>query len=357
MTQPPDDLFKENERTAPQAEGRCHFALGDLPLKCGVTLPQVQVAYETWGTYNGDNAIVVCHALSGDSHCIGWWEALIGPGKAIDTDRYYVIGTNALGGCQGTTGPWQAHPEDALRYGSRFPEITVEDMVAAQARLCDHLGVDRLAAVIGGSMGGMQALEWARQFPQRVQRVWMTASCAAHNALQIGFNETARQAITQDPAWNGGDYDENQPPAAGLAVARMVGHLSYLSEAAFERKFAREKREDGLFQVASYLQYQGHKFIHRFDPASLVVLSQAIDQYDGRDVSMVQAEVLLTSFTSDWLYPSHQSVALAAALREAGAYAEWHEIDLPHGHDSFLLDGVHQTEIVREFLARDPRES
>ncbi|MBX3096864.1 MAG: homoserine O-acetyltransferase [Fimbriimonadaceae bacterium] len=346
-----DALFQENERTAPSNEGRQSVSIGDLPLRSGDVLTDVRVAFQTFGQLSSekDNAILVCHALSGDANCAQWWERLVGPGKAIDTDRFFVVGTNALGGCQGTTGP-ASTASDGKAYGSRFPSVTVEDMVSAQDRVRQHLGIEKWALVTGGSMGGMQALEWAIQFPERVERVWMTASAARHSAMQIGFNEAARQAIRRDPGFMGGDYPLDTQPSGGLAVARMIGHLSYLSEDAFQAKFGRERREDGVLQVASYLSYQGEKFTHRFDANSLLVLSQAIDDYDPTHFSSVQASFLLTSFTSDWLYPSWQSVDLLRELRVCGARAEWHEIDLPYGHDAFLLDGEQQGSLVREFL-------
>lgn len=346
-------LFEENERTAPQDEGRRSVALGDVRLWSGVTLPGVRAAYMTFGELNSarDNAVLVCHALSGDANCAGWWDRLIGPGKAIDTDRFFVIGTNALGGCQGTTGPGSVHPGDGRRWGSRFPEIGIEDMVRVQLRVLDHLGIERLALVAGGSMGGMQALEVTRQAPERVAKCWLTATCARHSAMQIGFNETARQAIWRDPRWAGGDYLPGDEPVDGLAVARMTGHLTYLSEAAFERKFGRERRADGVFQVASYLAYQGDKFTKRFDAGSLVALTLALDAYDGTDVSGVTAEYLVTSFTSDWIYPTWQSVELEGLLRDVGARVSRHEIHSDLGHDAFLLDDGAQADLVRRFLA------
>lgn len=327
--------------------------IGPMDLELGGHLPAVEIAYETWGTLSaaGDNAVLVCHALSGDANCAGWWDRLIGPGKAIDTDRFFVIGTNALGGCQGTTGPGSAHPGDGRRWGSRFPEIGIEDMVRVQLGVLDHLGVERLALVAGGSMGGMQALEVTRQAPERVAKCWLTATCARHSAMQIGFNETARQAIWRDPRWAGGDYLPGHEPVDGLAVARMTGHLTYLSEAAFARKFGRERRADGVFQVASYLAYQGEKFTKRFDAGSLVALTLALDAYDGTDVSGVSAEYLVTSFTSDWIYPTWQSVELEGLLRGAGARVHRAEIDSDLGHDAFLLDDGAQADLVRRFLA------
>lgn len=345
-------LFQENERLAPSEDTRRYLEVGRLECEGGDVLEHVTVAFETWGSLNpaADNAIVVCHALSGDSHAIGWWDRIIGPAKAIDTDRWFVIGTNALGGCQGTTGPSSPAP-DHRPYGSRFPSITVGDMIEVQQRLVAALGIERLHAVAGGSMGGMMALEWTLRNPGRVRKAWISASCAAHNALQIGFNETARQAVMRDPKWAGGDYDPADPPNAGLAVARMVGHLSYLSEVSFDRKFGRNI-QDGRdqFQVESYLNYQGDKFTHRFDANSLIVLSRAIDRYERTSLNGSQSEYLFTSFTSDTLYPSHQSEALHRLASEAGCRSRWREIDLPFGHDAFLLDGEIQGSFARAFL-------
>ncbi|HLK13885.1 MAG TPA: homoserine O-acetyltransferase, partial [Fimbriimonadaceae bacterium] len=270
-------LFLENQRTAPSAASRKYVEVGPLDCEAGGHLDVVTVAYETWGELNRDrsNAVLICHALSGDSHCIGWWDRLIGPGKAIDTERFFVIGTNSLGGCQGTTGP-ASRAADGRPFGARFPIVTVGDMVEVQARVLDQLGVETLELVAGGSMGGMQALEWTVRFPSRVRKAFVTASCAAHSAMQIGFNEGARQAIMRDPAWNGGDYDP-PGPVNGLAVARMLGHLTFLSEASFEHKFARRyqgKNQPDFhlgveFEVESYLKHQGDKFTTRFDANSL----------------------------------------------------------------------------------------
>lgn len=349
-------LFRENERTAPVDSERRFFDAGALICELGGHLPEVRVCFETWGEFSPerDNAVLVCHALSGDSHCVGWWSQLVGPGRPIDTERYFVIGTNALGGCQGTTGPAALAP-DGRKWGSRFPQVTVGDMVAVQRRLVNHLGIDRLRLVAGGSMGGMQALEWART--GGVSRAWITASTAAHGAMQIGFNETARQAILRDPKYLGGDYPDSDPPANGLAVARMLGHLTYLSGEAFDVKFGRRlQREDDLAiypqrQVESYLNYQGDKFTQRFDANSLIVLTRAIDLYACASLQGADARFLFTSFTSDWIYPSHQSAALHALARAAGASSEWVDIDLPYGHDAFLLDAEHQGPLVRRLLA------
>jgi len=353
-------LFQENERTAPESDGRQYADVGTLDCEAGGRLEAVTVAYETWGELNADrsNAIMVCHALSGDSHAIGWWSRLIGPGKAIDTDRYFVIGTNALGGCQGTTGPACPHPSDGRPFGSRFPIVTVRDMVEVQVRLLDVLGIETLHAVAGGSMGGMQALQWTVQAPGRVRKAFVTASTPAHSAMQIGFNEAGRQAIMRDPKWNGGDYPLDDGPSNGLSVARMIGHLSFLSEQAFEQKFGRrlqgkdrfDYRMGVEFQVESYLSYQGDKFTHRFDANSLLVLTRAIDYFELTSLEPSQSEYLFVSYSTDWLYPTHQSERLERMAHEAGCRAKRVEIDLPYGHDAFLLDGEQQGVLVRDFL-------
>ena len=345
-------LFQENERTPPQAGQRHYAEIGDLVLESGQTLPSVVVCYETWGTLNarGSNAILVCHALSGDSHCIGWWDRLVGPGRAIDTDKYFVICSNTLGGCQGSTGPATLAP-DGHPIGSRFPAITVRDMVDAQARLLDLLNITTLHAVAGGSMGGMQALEWTVRNPDRVRKAFITASCAAHNAMQIGFNEVGRQAIKRDPRWQGGDYLPNSGPDDGLSLARMLGHISFLSAEAFDLKFGR-RRQSGTeqFQVESYLNYQGDKFTRRFDANSLLVLTDAIDRYELASLENAKCEYLFVSYRSDWLYSSSQSAALHEMAQAAGLPSEWLEIDLPYGHDAFLLDGEIQGAALAAFL-------
>lgn len=349
-------LFQENERLTPNEDSRLYHDLGFFGYEC-LSVPGFtsRIAYETWGELNEarDNAILVCHALSGDSHCIGWWSRIIGPGRALDPADWFIIGANALGGCQGSTGPGTLD-EDGQRLGSRFPELTIGDMVRAQASLIESLGIAKLALVCGGSMGGMQALEWSVRFPELVERCWMTASCRAHSAMQIGFNETARQAVIRDPKWRGGDFPADGPPADGLAVARMVGHLSYLSEGAFQQKFGRGLQEgsDAQFQVESYLNYQGDKFTHRFDAGSLVTLTKAIDRYSLESLSPASCRFLFTSFTTDWLYPSHQSQELHALAEAAGLSSTWQEIDLPYGHDAFLLDSEVQGMAVRGFLSR-----
>lgn len=352
-------LFAENERISRLQDRRNYVEVGPLDTESGGRLESVTVAYETWGELSSDcsNAVLICHALSGDSNAAGWWDRIVGPGSPIDTRRWFVVGSNALGGCQGTTGPSSLHP-DGNPYGSRFPMLTVGDMVDVQARLMDRLGIVRLHGVAGGSMGGMQALEWTLRYPGRVNKAWITASTAAHNAMQIGFNEAGRQAILRDPKWRGGDYPLEDPPVHGLAVARMLGHLSFLSEASFEHKFSRRLQDKeqyeytyGVeFQVESYLKHQAEKFTRRFDANSQLVFTRAIDYFCRTSFAGSQSSYLFTSFTSDWLYPSYQAKAMHEMALAAGCRSEWHDIDLPYGHDAFLLDGQEQGRLVRAFL-------
>ncbi len=353
-------LFQENERTKPNVDERKFVEVGALDCEAGGHLPSVTVAYETWGelTAAHDNAVLACHALSGDSHAIGWWDRLIGPGKAIDTNRYFVIGSNSLGGCQGTTGP-SSIAEDSKPYASRFPFVTVGDMVEVQMRLVRELGIETLHAVAGGSMGGMQALEWTMKKPGSVRKAFITASAAAHNAMQIAFNEVGRQAVIRDPRWKGGEYPTEESPVDGLSVARMIGHISFLSEASFESKFGRRLQDKKAFdytfgnefQVESYLSYQGDKFTRRFDANSFLYLTRAIDYYERTSLQGSRSEYLFTSFTSDWIYPPHQSESLHAMALVAACKSEHHLIDLPYGHDAFLLDGELQGELLSKFLA------
>ena len=353
------ELFKENERTAATIDDRHFVEVGSLQCECGKTLQSVTVAYETWGTLNAEqtNAVLICHALSGDSHAIGWWDRLIGSGKAFDTDKYFVIGTNSLGGCQGTTGPASVSP-DGTPYGSQFPMITIGDMVEVQARLVEHLGIKQLLCVTGGSMGGMQALEWTTRFPDKVKKAFVTASCARHSPMQIAINEVGRQAILRDPNYRGGDYYGGEPPANGLSLARMIGHISFLSGDAFESKFSRRLQDKNSFsmdfgiefEVESYLNYQGDKFTRRFDPNSLLHLMRAIDYFDWQNVEKAKAEFLFTSFTSDWLYTSAQSKDLYEMTQRLEKTSTYEEIDLPYGHDAFLLDGDKQAKVLTDFL-------
>jgi len=349
-----------------------------LPLDGGAVLSPVEVAYETYGTLNAakTNAILVLHAFTGDAHAAGishengkpgWWDNMIGPGKAFDTDRYFVICSNVLGGCRGTTGPASIDPSTGTPYAMTFPVITVGDMVRLQRMLVDWFGIPRLLAVAGGSMGGMQALEWALSYPDRVVAAIPIASTARHSAQQIAFNEVGRQAIMSDPDWNGGDYYGKQPPARGLAVARMVGHITYMSDESMREKFGRRLRGkesfsfgfDVDFEVESYLRYRGSQFVGRFDANSYLYITKAMDYFDvtagagSMNAAMERAECrfLVISFTSDWLYPSYQSQEMVRALRSRNRDVAYVELDSNYGHDAFLVDVGEQTDMVRGFLA------
>ncbi|MBS1704939.1 MAG: homoserine O-acetyltransferase [Armatimonadetes bacterium] len=329
--------------------------IGDLELLSGARLAEVQVAYQTWGSLNAarDNLVLVCHALTGDSNAVSWWGRIVGPGCVINPDDHFIVCTNTIGGCRGSTGPGTLDGQ-GNRLGSRFPAISVEDMVNAQVSLFERMGWPTPRMVCGGSMGGMQALEWARR--NLCAKAWLTASAGQHDAMQIGFNEAMRQAIIADPKWNGGDFSPSDPPSGGLAVARMIGHLSYLSFEAFQNKFGR-RTQDGqpdVFQVESYLRYQGSKFTSRFDAGSLVCLTQAIDRYSCESLEGCRTPLLLTAYTSDWIYPPTQSQKLADLANQAGCPCQYELIDLPYGHDAFLLDGDIQTQFVNTFLYNGP---
>ncbi len=350
--------------------------------RSGQTLPGFTLRYETYGELNAtrDNAVLVCHALSGDHHCAGrhaesdpkpgWWNNLIGPGKAVDTRRFYVVCANVLGGCQGSTGPSSTNPATGHPYGIRFPFVTVPDMVNAQKLLLDHLGVSELHAVIGGSMGGMTAMMFAIEYPLFTKRQIIMASTARESAQAIAFNEVGRQAIMQDPAWNNGDYPREGGPRVGLAIARMMAHITYLSDAGMDRKFGRRKREsaggeaytfDAQFEVESYLRHQGQSFINRFDANSYLYITRAIDQFDParaagsleQAFAPVQAESLVVGFTSDWLFPPEQNRDIALALLRAGKRASYAELSTDLGHDSFLLESDELYSLVQGFLERN----
>jgi homoserine O-acetyltransferase len=347
----------------------------------GQVLPGFSLRYETYGELNAarDNAIVVCHALSGDHHCAGWhspadrkpgwWNNLIGPGKAVDTRRFFVVCANVLGGCQGSTGPSSLNPATGRPYGAAFPPVTIPDMVRAQRRLLDHLGVAAVHAVIGGSMGGMLALQFAIEYPRLVRRVLAMATTGRESAQAIAFNEVGRQAIMQDPAWNRGDYALGEGPRVGLAIARMMAHITYLSDASMDRKFGRRKRRaadtepsafDVQFEVEGYLRHQGQSFINRFDANTYLYITRALDQFDLEEAAgsleaafaPVEAETLIVGFTSDWLFPPEQNRALALALLRAGKRASYAELATDLGHDSFLLESEELYALVRGFLDR-----
>ena len=371
-----------------------------LPLDCGRVLPSVQIAYETYGQLSAarDNVILVCHALSGDAHAagtaarpagestrdgfraderdaghgkgLGWWDGMIGPGKAFDTDRFFVVSTNLLGCCRGTTGPSSIDPSTGRPYGADFPVITVADMVRAQRALLAELGIRQLAAVTGGSLGGMQALEWAVTHGDDVKAIVPIASTHALQPQGVAWNAIARNAIVADPDWQGGQYyGTGRAPNAGMGVARMIGHVTYLSATALQHKFARRLQSsddirytltDPEFEIESYLRYQADTFVKRFDANTYLYTSRALTYFDlarqhgaGRladAVPPISARTLLISFSSDWLYPPEGSEELAVALRAAGKTVAHHVIDAPYGHDCFLLEEARQTPIIQEFL-------
>ncbi len=344
----------------------------------GKNLSPVTLAFETYGTLNGDrsNGILVLHALTGDAHAAGWrtgdkhpgwWDNMIGPGKAFDTDKYFIICSNVLGGCRGSTGPSSIDPQTGRPYALDFPLITVRDMVVAQRHLVDHLGIEKLLAVAGGSMGGMQALQWVASYPERVRSVIPIATTATHSPQQIAFNEVGRQSIMSDPNWNDGNYYGGPLPAKGLAVARMVGHITYMSDISMDEKFGRRFRKnskpefkfDPEFEVEGYLQYRGESFIKRFDPNSYLYITKAIDYFDlanGKGLEEVlrgtHARFLVIAFKSDWLYPAYQSQEIARACKRAGVEAIYAELHSTWGHDAFLIEVEEQAHLVKHFLKK-----
>ena len=355
-----------------------------LRLQGGAVLGPVALAYETYGRLNEkkDNAILICHALSGDAHVAshpgvagdrpGWWEEAVGPGKAFDTDRFFVICSNVIGSCYGSTGPSFIHPMTGHPYGLSFPVVTVADMVEAQRLLLDSLGIGRLLAVAGGSLGGMQALQWSVAHPERVRSAIVLAATARGSAQSIALNELARQAIYADANWDRGSYYGRIPPHAGLALARMVGHVTYLSETSMKEKFGRRLRhreEYGFgfapeFQVETYLQHQGHRFTQRFDANSLLYLTKAIDYFDlsfglptlAEAFREASARYLVVSFSSDWLYPPAQSEELVRALLQNDIDATYVELQSDGGHDGFLLEIGRMAGTIRDFLSQTAGE-
>ena len=345
---------------------RAHFA-EPIQLSSGATLAAYDLVYETYGRLNADrsNAVLVCHALSGSHHVagyyadnpknIGWWDNLVGPGKPLDTDKFFVVGVNNLGGCYGSTGPCSINPETGKPYGAAFPVVTVEDWVESQARLADRLGIDQWAAIIGGSLGGMQALEWSLEYPERVRHALVIASAPKLTAQNIAFNEVARQAILTDPDFHGGNYYEHGVvPARGLKLARMVGHITYLSDDQMGEKFGRQLREGVLkynydvdFEIESYLRYQGDKFAGFFDANTYLITTKALDYFDparnfGGDLkaalARAKANFLLVSFSTDWRFAPERSREMVYALLHNNRDVSYAEIDCNAGHDSFLLD-------------------
>src|SRR5881397_3668426 len=350
-----------------------------LSLDAGIELTPFQIGYQTYGTLNAErsNAVLICHALTGDQHVAnlhpvtqkpGWWETMVGPGRPIDTERYFVICPNVVGGCMGSSGPASTNPKTGMPWGLDFPVITVRDMVRAQAMLLDHLGIGTLFAVAGGSMGGMQVLQWAASYPERVFSALPLAPAPRHSAQNIAFHEVGRQAVMADPDWRGGRYfAEGTSPRRGLAVARMGAHITYLSDAALHRKFGRRFQDrdnptfsfDADFQVESYLRHQGITFVERFDANSYLFLTRAMDYFDiaadhdgvlAQAFRGIQTRFCVVSFTSDWLFPTSESRALVHALNASSARVSFAEIETDRGHDAFLLDVPEFFEISRAFL-------
>ncbi|WP_108658892.1 homoserine O-acetyltransferase MetX [Acuticoccus kandeliae] len=355
------------------------FNNAPLELDSGAMLDCWQIAYQTYGTLNADktNAILLCHALTGDQHAAnvhpvtargGWWDSLVGPGRPVDTDRFFVVCANVLGGCSGTTGPASINPATGKAYGLDMPVVTIADMVRAQARLIDHLGIDTLFAVVGGSMGGMQVLEWGAAFGERVFAAVPIATGTRHSAQNIGFHEVGRQAIMADPEWSGGRYLEaGVRPKKGLSVARMAAHITYVSEAALHRKFGRQLQDrnavtygfEADFQIESYLRHQGSTFVDRFDANAYLYLTRAMDYFDlaaehgGRVANAFRSSDTrwcVVSFTSDWLFPTSESRTIVHALNAAAAQVSFVEIETDKGHDAFLLEEPEFHRAVRGFL-------
>jgi homoserine O-acetyltransferase len=355
----------------------------ELVLRGGARLGPVTVAYETYGRLNaaGSNAILIVHAFTGDAHAAfyhkgdakpGWWDDMIGPGKSFDTDKYFIICSNVLGSCRGTTGPASIDPAAGKPYGLSFPVITIQDMVTVQKALVDRLGIRKLLSVAGGSMGGMQAAAWAVMYPEMMHSVIIIAACHRHTAQQIAFHEVGRQAVMADPDWNNGDYYGRSTPKRGLAVARMIGHITYMSEASMEQKFGRRLARKGVlgynfdkeFEVEGYLEYRGQSFTERFDPNSYMYLTKAMDYFDLTEGAVklsevfrnVKADFFIISFTSDWLYPSYQSQAMVRALKANDVEVSYVELTSGYGHDAFLVEIEEQSRAVSNYLARVARE-
>ncbi|MBU1195456.1 MAG: homoserine O-acetyltransferase [Proteobacteria bacterium] len=351
-----------------------------LKLESGASLGPVTLAYETCGTLNSNksNVILVLHALSGDSHMAGyytahdarpgWWDLMIGPGKGIDTDKYFVICSNIVGSCAGSTGPASIDPETRKEYATHFPLITIGDMVEAQKALMDHLNITSILSAIGGSVGGMQVLEWCIRYPAMIRSAIPLATTTRHSALAIAFNEVARQSIMADPNWNQGHYYNGKKPDIGLALARMIGHITYLSDESMRLKFGRKLQNRSAlsfefgaeFQVESYLQHQGNKFIERFDANSFLYITKAADYFDLAEqygngslvdaFSKCRAKFLVVSYTSDWLYPTYQSKEMVKAMKKNNLDVSFCEIESQWGHDAFLLPGQRLENLIRGFL-------
>jgi homoserine O-acetyltransferase len=357
----------------------------EMHLECGRSFGPITLAYETYGELSPakDNAILILHALSGDAHAAGfnhpnerqpgWWDIMIGPGKAFDTRKYFVICSNVIGGCKGSTGPSSINPLTGRPFALDFPLVTIHDMVNAQRALIDHLGIDQLLCAVGGSMGGMQALQWVVSYPERVRLAIPIATTSKLSSQGIAFNEVGRQAIQSDPHWKEGEYYGKSIPRRGLAIARMIGHITYLSEKSMHQKFGRklqDKAEYGYdfradFQVESYLRYKGDHFVNRFDANSYLYISKAMDYFDlahphkklEQAFANVKAKFLVISFSSDWLFPSYQSKEIVSACRRVGAEAIYTEIQTDYGHDAFLLESGQLSSLITNFLTHGRKEA
>jgi homoserine O-acetyltransferase len=354
-----------------------YFTFGQLRLENGEKFGPVTICYETYGVLNKDksNAILILHALSGDAHAAGvhagqdnpgWWFDMIGPGKAFDTDRYFVICSNVLGGCKGSTGPSSINPKANKPYALDFPLVSIGDMVNAQSQLVDYLGIEKLLAVVGGSMGGMQALSWLVKYPRRIRAAIPIATCFRHSPQQIAFDEVGRQAIMADAHWNSGNYYGAALPAKGLAVARMIGHITYMSDSSMAEKFGRQKKNSAQpfkftadFEIEGYLCYRGDNFVRRFDANSYLYITKAMDNFDASGGLPLQevlkgnkAKVLAIAFKSDWLYPSYQVKEIVKACKLSGIDVTYCEIESTYGHDAFLLEVKEETHLVSHFLKK-----
>lgn len=349
----------------------------NIMLESGEKIAPVTIAYETYGTLNSNksNAILILHALSGDAHAAGfhkgetkpgWWDDMIGPGKAFDTEKYFVICSNVLGGCKGTTGPSSINPETKKSYGLAFPLITITDMVKLQKQLIDYLGINKLLSVAGGSMGGMQVLQWIVSYPHLVKSAIPIATTAKHSPQQIAFNEVGRQAIMSDPHWNNGNYYDGPHPAKGLAIARMIGHITYMSETSMLEKFGRRLKDDkepfkftAEFEVEGYLRYKGDSFVKRFDANSYLYITKAIDYFDltqgdplHKALKGIKTKMLVIAFISDWLYSIQQCREIVKACKLSGVDVTYCEIPSTYGHDAFLLETKEESHLIQHFLKK-----
>ena len=369
---------KNKDKTSVCAVEPQYFTFaGPLELESGKRLGPVTLAYETYGKLNASKskAVLILHAFSGDAHAAGyhkgddkpgWWNEMIGPGKAFDTNKYFVISSNAIGGCKGSTGPSSVNPETGKPYGLDFPIITIADMVNAQKKLIDHLEIKKLLCVCGGSMGGMQTLQWVSSYPEYVASAIPIATTMKHSPQQIAFDEVGRQAVMADPVWNKGNYYGKAQPESGLAIARMIGHITYMSDESMEEKFSRKlnKEKDFSFsfstdfQVEGYLRYKGDNFVKRFDANSYLYITKAMDYFDVSGEKLLKKDVktdakfLVLSFQSDWLYPSYQSKDIAQCLRIKGIDVTYVEIKSTYGHDAFLLEVESESRLVKSFLEK-----